>query len=159
MTNLTYNEPAIGIIRPATHEDCLIIGNNLRQREAMEIWGYDNSLPVEGVTKSFNKSVVKMTIEHDGVPVCLFGIMLINGIATLWLMPTDQLSSIGRIFVRNTKLWLKKMLENYPILVAYVDFRNDESKRWLRWVGGKECGKVFMGISNSPFIKFEFRKD
>ena len=159
MTDLTYNDSVVGIIRPSTHEDCLIVGSNLREREAQEIWGYDNSLPVEGVTKSFNKSVIKMTILHNDKPVAMFGIMILNDVPTLWLMPTDDLSNIGRNFVRNTSEWIQKMLVEYPTLVAYVHWANDESLKWMRFIDGKEVGRVFMGITNSPFIKFEFRKE
>jgi hypothetical protein len=156
MRDLTYHNSVVGTIRPSHHGDCLVVGSNLREREAMEIWGYDNSLPVEGVTKSFNKSVVSMTIEHDGHPIAMFGIMLINGIATLWLMPTEDLNIIGRNFLRNTREWIEKMLEEYPTLVAYVDCRNDESVKWMRFVGGNGDGVVHMGISGMPFIKFIF---
>jgi hypothetical protein len=156
MVDLTYKDEVVGTIRPSRHEDCLVVGNNLRQQEAMEIWGYDNSLPVEGVTNSFNKSVVSMTILHDDVPVAMFGIMLLNEIPTLWLMPTDDLKIIGINFIRNTYEWINKMLVDYPTLVAYVDMRNTESLRWMRFVGGRAVDTVFMGMDGMPFRKFEF---
>ena len=158
MTDLTYKDEVVGTIRPATHEDCLIVGNNLRDREAQEIWGYDNSLPVEGVTKSFNKSVVKMTILHDDKPIAMFGIMIEKDIPTLWLMPTNDLEKIGRNFVRNTKEWINKMLEEYPMLTAYVNCMNEESERWMAFVGGKYIRKVFMGKDSAPFWEFKFHR-
>jgi len=157
--DLTYKDEVVGIIRQATHEDCLIVGSNLRIREMQEIWGYDNSLPVEGVTNSFNKSVVSMTILHDDKPVAIFGIMILKEVPTLWLMPTNDLEKIGRNFVRNTKEWINKMLEEYPTLVAYVHWANDESLQWMNFVGGRQIEKVFMGKDNSPFWKFEFKKN
>ena len=159
MTNLTYNDSVVGIIRPSTHEDCLFVGSNLREREAQELWRYDNSLPVQGVTNSFNKSVVSMTILHEDKPVAMFGIMILNDIPTLWLMPTDNLSSIGRNFVRNTSEWIQKMLIDYPTLVAYVHWANDESLKWMEFVGGRQIEKVFMGYDSSAFWKFEFKRN
>jgi len=156
--DLTYKDKSVGIIRPSTHEDCLIVGSNLREREMQEIWGYNNSLPVEGVTNSFNTSVVKMTIEHDGKPIAMFGIMILNEVPTLWLMPTNDLEKIGRNFVRNTKEWINKMLEEYPTLVAYVNCLNEESERWMVYVGGQYIRKVFMGKDNAPFWEFKFRR-
>lgn len=159
MTNLTYNDTIVGTIRPSHHGDCLIVGHNLREREAQELWGYDNSLPVEGVTNSFNKSVVSMTIEHDNIPVAMFGIMILKDVPTLWLMPTDDLGKIGRNFVRNTREWINKMLMDYSTLTAFVDNRNKESLRWMSFVGGKMVDTIFMGKDSMPFRKFIFERD
>lgn len=157
MIDLTYCEPKVGIIRPSHHGDCLSVGANLREQDALERWNYDRMLPVEGVTDSFNRSSIAMTIEKDGVPIAMFGVIE-KPEPTLWLCPTDKLNTISRIFVRNTRQWIDKMLSHYPYLVAYVDVRNTESLRWIKFVGGKLVDTIFMGRDDLPFRKFEFKR-
>lgn len=155
MLDLTYCEPIVGKIRPSIKSDCIIIGENLRDQAALEMWNYDRSSPVESCLNSFTKSFVKMTIEHNNIPIAMFGIMLIPE-PTLWMLTTDGLENIGRNFVRNTRSWINKMLVDYPTLVAYVDIRNKESIKWLEFIGGKMVDTVFMGIDDLPFRKYEF---
>ena len=73
-------------------------------------------------------------------------------------MPTNDLKNIGRNFVRYTKEWIGRMLNDHPTLVAYVDNRNTESLKWMRFVGGREVDVVFMGKDGMPFRKFEFKR-
>ena len=99
-----------------------------------------------------------MTIEHDGMPVAMFGIMIIDGTPTLWMLKTDGLKEIRRNFLRNTKIWIEKILLEYPYLVAFVDCRNKDSIRWLRVAGGEMIDIVYMGMDDRPFMKFIWEK-
>ena len=156
MVNLTYHDKSVGDIRLATKSDCFVIGNNLADQDAIELWNYDRSSPIEACLNSFNKSAVAMTIEHNNRCVAMFGIMVLNDVPTLWMLKTNGLKLIGRNFVRNTKEWIGKMLLDYPVLIAYVDMRNVESRRWMDFIGAKWDGKVKMGVDMMEFQRYKF---
>lgn len=101
-----------------------------------------------------------MTITHKEKPVAMFGIIpkdMSSGI--LWMLTTNELNNIGRLFVRNCKEWFKEMLEIYPILDGFVDLRNKESIRWLTYIGVTWGDFKTMGIDNMTFKSFNFRKN
>lgn len=158
MSYLTYHDDVVGDIRVAEKSDCIKIGENLREQDALELYNYDRSSPVEACLNSFSKSTIAMTVEHDNIPIAMFGIMVIDDVPTLWMLTTDGLKSIGRNFVRNTRDWINKMLEIYPVLTAYCDCRNKESERWLEYSGGMFGGVFEMGMDKMPFYKYTFRR-
>ncbi len=160
MSILTYHDEIVGTIRPSIKQDCDIIGRDMRKQDAMETWNFDRSFPLTAVRKSFDKSIISMTIEHAGIPIAMFGIMpkdMTSG--TLWMFTTDGLKNIGRPFVRNCKKWFNDMLDIYPNLEGCVDLRNKESLRWLTYLGATWGDIETMGVDNMPFKKFSFSKN
>lgn len=156
---LTYKDKIVGTIRTSTLKDCAIIAGRLRKQDTIELWSYDRSTPIEGVIKSFKQSIVSMTIEHDEIPIAIFGIIprdMSSG--TLWMFTTDGLKDIGRPFVRNCKKWFLDMLEIYPTLYGCVDLRNSESGKWLTYIGAKWGEIENMGVDKMPFRNFTFTK-
>lgn len=158
MSYLTYHDDIVGDIRIAELSDCEIIGSNLREQDALEMYNYDRSSPIQAVINSFNRSMIAMSVEHNNQVVAMFGIMIIDEVPVLWMLTTSGLKNIGRNFVRNTKSWINKMLEIYPELIGYCDLRNQESIKWLSYSGALWRETVNMGIDKMPFKKFIFRK-
>lgn len=157
--SLTYQDSKVGIIRYCKDKDVVFIGNNMRKQDVMEMWNYDRSTSMIAAWNSYNKSIITMTIEHEGNPVALFGIIpkdLSSG--TIWMLATDDLKKIGRPFVRNCKKWFNDMLEIYPNLDGYVDLRNTDSIRWLTYIGATWGEVENLGIDKMPFRKFSFVK-
>ena len=159
--NLTYKDSVVGVIRPSIKPDCDIIGRDMRKQDAMEMWCFDRSFPKTAVRNSFNKSIISMTIEHDLKPIAMFGIFprdMDSG--TLWMFTTDGLKAngFGRPFVRNCKQWFNDMLEIYPTLYGCVDMRNQESIRWLTYLGATWGTTENMGMDKLPFRNFTFTK-
>jgi len=155
--NLTYQDEKVGKIRYAVLSDCEAIGKNMRAEDALEMWSYDRSRPTQACIKSFSKSMVTMTIEHDGIPVVMFGLMPKDmSTGTLWMFTTDGIKDIGRLFVRNSKRWIEEMLNIYPTLEGFVDLRNEESIKWLTFLKVNWGETVSIGIDKMPFRKFTF---
>jgi len=77
----------------------------------------------------------------------------------LWLITTEGIKNIGRIFVRNCKRWFYTMLEIYPKLYGMTDKRNAESIRWLTYIGVKWGNDITAGIDNMSFKTFKFSKE
>lgn len=158
---LTYHNEIVGTIRPSVKEDCFAIAKNMRKQDALGAWSVLRFSPIEMAMYSFNKSFVSMTIEHNGIPVAMFGIMaknLMDDSGILWLLTTDGINDIGRIFVRNSKKWIQDMFEFYPLLQGLVDLRNTVSVRWLNYLGCEWGITIPYGIDKMPFKYFSFRK-
>ncbi len=159
MSDLTYHNDKIGTIRFSAIDDCEIIGRNMREQDAIEIWNYNRLSPIKAVIDSYTRSIISMTIEHENNLVAMFGIMPTGMSAgTLWMFTTDGMKDIGRPFVRNCKRWFNEMLEIYPNLQGCVDLRNKESIRWLTYVGATWGEIETMGIDKMPFRRFTFSK-
>ena len=159
--NLTYNDPIVGIIRPSVKKDCIHIGYHMCKQDALEMWCFDRSSPIEATMNSFRKSLVSMTITHGGKPIAMFGIMPHNmSSGVLWMLTTDGLrdGSFGRPFVRNCRRWIKAMLEIYPVLFGMVDIRNKESLKWLTYIGAELKEDIICGTDKLPFKPFIFIK-
>ncbi len=157
---MTYQDPIIGTIRPSERKDCVHIGFNMREQDAMEMWSYDRSTPIEAAFNSFDKSIISTTILHNEKPVAMFGVMPRDfSSGFLWMLTTDGIKDIGRPFVRNCKKWIDDLLEVYPTLYGYVDLRNSESFRWLTFLGATWGPVETMGIDNMSFRHFSFTKN
>lgn len=158
--NLTYEDKIVGTIRPSTKKDCVHIGYFMREQDAMEMWSAFRYSPIEAALDSYKKAFISLTIEKDGKPIVMFGIMpksMASG--AMWLLSTNGIYKIGRIFVRNSKAWVSDMLEFYPHLWGMVDLRNTVSKRWLDYLGCKWGDIIPYGIDKMPFQYFEFKKE
>lgn len=157
--NLTYHDEIVGTIRPSIKEDCVTIARNMRKQDAIEMWSYDRSSPLQACLSSFNKSLICMTIEHEGTPIAMFGVLTVNmSSGILWMLTTDGLeaNNFGRPFVRNCKRWFNAMLEIYPLLYGMVDVRNEKSIKWLTYIGATWGENIISGIDNVPFKPFKF---
>lgn len=155
--SLTYHDPIVGTIRASVEEDCKIIALNIRKQDAIEIFSYDRSDPLQATIKSFNRSIISMTIEHNKIPIVMFGIIpndMSSGM--IWMITTEGIKDIGRVFVRNCKACFKSMLEIYPKLYGMVDLRNKESIKWLTYIGVSWGNDITAGIDNLPFKTFKF---
>lgn len=158
--NLTYHNEVVGNIRMSKIEDCSVIAENIRKQDAVEMWNFYRISPLECIRRSFNRSIISMTIEHGNVPIVMFGIIphdMSSGM--IWMITTDGIKNIGRVFVRNCKKWFQAMLEFYPKLYGMVDLRNTESIRWLTYIGVSWGNDITAGADNMPFKTFKFSKE
>lgn len=83
---------------------------------------------------------------------CAWGIIpasFLSDQAYLWLWHNDLVKEHKFIFVRSSQRVVENILEKYPALCGYTDQRNDDSVRWLRWLGA-EFGEPVK--SYTPFI-------
>lgn len=88
-------------------------------------------------------------------PVCAWGLMpptLLSDNAYLWLYTTEGIRGHEFIFVRNSQIAVKQMLEEYPLICGHTLKDSEGSIRWLKWLGAKflEPG--------TKYVPFEIRK-
>ena len=78
-----------------------------------------------------------------------------NGSA--WLLATPELAKVARVFVVESRLYVRRMLEVFPVVMNFVDQRNAVSLRWLRWLGARFDEPRAYGALGLPFVPFQMR--
>lgn len=76
----------------------------------------------------------------DGKIAAFWGIMLptlISDRAYLWLYTTPALDNHKFVFVRQSQVWIKETLKEFPLIVGHALAGEDKSIRWLKWLGAK----------------------
>ena len=76
----------------------------------------------------------------DGKVAAFWGIMLptlISDRAYLWLYTTPVLDNHKFVFVRQSQVWIKETLKEFPLIVGHALSGEDKSIRWLKWLGAK----------------------
>jgi len=163
-TKIYYNKNRV-MVREAQISDVLIMGGNLREADKDEVWASHHYTSENALLFSFNSSTFCFTVENKGVPVAMFGISpftLLDDKASIWLLAADSfdtwIKKNRKEFIRQSKVFIKFMLEQYPLLENYVDIRNIPSVKWLRICGAKiEDAKPY-GIEKLPFHYFAFKR-
>lgn len=98
--------------------------------------------------------------EHEGKIVALFGFVPAGALserAFPWLVGRPELSRIPGMLKRLSLRYCGVTLEEYPLLVNYVDARNTLSVRWLRSIGFDIHPAERFGVAGLPFHRFEMR--
>lgn len=74
----------------------------------------------------------------DGKLACVWGLMpptILSNRAYLWLYTTDVVKEHTFIFIRQSQIAVKQMLEEYSELYGYAEVGNHKAITWLRWLG------------------------
>lgn len=144
-------------IRKSKRRDIRKLSGRLREADAQELLAAGNTSIESALAQSFSSSTHRRTIELDGVPVGMFGIVpetLIGDIANVWLLGTPELAQIKKTFVRQSRRVIAEFLLHYPVLWNVVDVRYVSAIRWL-----ESCGAVFDEGSAIPgFRRFSIRR-
>ena len=154
---MKYNKDNI-TVTDSEYKDVLNMQDNLTADDVVEIEAMGMT-SLECLTASYNDSIYKYTCKVKGVPVCMFGLnpdSLLGDKAKIWMLATDELKTIQRRFARHSKEVVREYLEDYPLLYNYIDVRNTESIKWLKWLGAKMLHAVPYGINGESFFYFEF---
>jgi hypothetical protein len=72
--------------------------------------------------------------------VCVWGIILpttFSNSAYLWMAHTEELGRHPFVFIRQSQIEIRKLLEVYPQIIGHAVIDNDKAKRWLRWLGAE----------------------
>ena len=129
------------MIRTSVESDIGRIAGRMRESDCVEVWKSHNHSPADALKYSYEISPMCMTLVHKGEPVAMFGLCPDGPEqpkqATVWLLGTDQLRYIWRIFLKLSVECVSWMLEIYPVLYNFVDAENHTSIRWLTWLGAR----------------------
>lgn len=158
---MTYYDRNNIRVRDTIPQDVEYLKSRLRQSDIEEVWASHHHTPEEALTLSYRESVLCFTIQVKDTPIAMFGIVaetILGNRATVWLLASDDMKKIQHRFLRYSKAFIQKMLSFYSLLYNFVDMRNLDSRRWLKWCGA-EMGQVCAyGIEKQAFQYFQFRR-
>lgn len=144
--------------RAAVVEDAGWFEPRLRQADREELTAASGP----DVLKTLRRAI---TLSHGRAYVvegaALFGfvpVSLMSDTAIPWLVGTDALLRMGRTLNRMGKAYCAETLRDYPVLVNFVDVRNEASIRWLKRLGFEFGDPVPFGVEQRPFMRFEMRQ-
>lgn len=145
------------IIRESKASDITALSGSLREADSLEAVAQGYTSPKEALRRSFGGSIQRYTVEVNGMPVAMLGLVETNTrAANVWLLGGNGLSDIKKSFVKLSRVMIKGFLSQYPILWAQVDARYTKTRRWLEWLGA-EMGETY-SLNGVEFNNFVFRR-
>ena len=137
-------------------EDIKYLAQRLRYEDKQEIIASTGLKPYEALLKGYLENVIVFTIVNTkNKPVGIFGVNDCgNGLGAIWLVATNDLSTVQISFLRQCREVVKVFNNKYKILWNFVDCRNSLHIKWLKWCGFKFINKQKYGVLNKPFYEF-----
>ncbi len=144
-------------IRRSKRRDIRKISGRLREADAQEVLAAGSASVEDALAYSFKSSTKRFTVEIDGLPVGMFGLVpetILGDIANVWMLGTTEMARIKKTFVKLSRGVIADFLVDYPVLWNVVDVRYAPAIRWL-----ESCGAVFDEGSAIPgFRRFSIRR-
>jgi hypothetical protein len=92
----------------------------------------------------------------DNMPISLFGVApMADHIGSPWMLGTEELYEHPRELVVFGRRYISLMTGAYPVLLNYVDARNEKSVRWLKRMGFQFADPEPLGPYGIPFHRFQ----
>jgi hypothetical protein len=147
-------------IREATQQDAVWFATRLRAADKREAIAATGKSPIVALMASVAMGN-SFVAEHDGEPVAVFGLPIINSIPRVgvpWLMGTDTLDDIRLTFGLTSVKIIDDWMEQTDEMVNYVDSRHHRAVRWLKWLGFDMGEALPHGPYGVPFRKFTWHR-
>lgn len=147
------------LVRGSLEEDILSVAAKLRREDSIEVLAQGYATPQQAITESFRASTIRFTLEKDGEPIAMFGLVpdsILGDKAAVWLLGTDDIATVKKSFCEFSRKVIKYFVGQYPILFAQVDGRYAKTHRWLEWLGAKKGAEYRLG--GAVFNDFYFVK-
>lgn len=148
------------IVREATLKDVFELAPILREADKAEVYAATGEPPEVTLQRSFSISRQVWAVEDEGQCHMLFGVapFPLTGYeyaGVPWMLASDRIHAFKTPFLKQSRLYVQKMHDLYPLLINYADNRNEVALRWLHWCGF-EFTKVIpdFGFEQRPFIEF-----
>ena len=137
-------------------EDIKYLALRLRYEDKQEIIASTGLKPYEALLKGYLENVIVFTIVNTkNKPVGIFGVNDCgNGLGAIWLVATNDLSTVQISFLRQCREVVKVFNNKYKILWNFVDCRNSLHIKWLKWCGFQFINKKQYGVLQKPFYEF-----
>lgn len=125
-----------------------------------------DQVPLRAMIHSLNLTIREEEIMHqccmistkvwsgvvDGEVIAIWGVVpptLLSSQAYLWLYHTEKIKDHQFVFIRRSQIAIKELLEEFDTIIGHVLVGNDDSIRWLKWLGARFLEPDGMKI---PFV-------
>jgi hypothetical protein len=144
-------------IIPAKREHAQILAGDMRDADVAELWDGLRLRPLDAVEHSLKVSRDPKTGLADGRVVVMFGVAQLSQLSRTgypWLLSAKDINKHAKQFLRQTQHFLGEMRQEFSLLENYVDARNRQAIRWMRWMGFEIHPPTPFGIDQLPFHRF-----
>lgn len=147
--------------RPLRPDDLpSVFALDLRQDDVDEIRAATGLDPEMGLLYSIAVSEHVWVVVHEGNIEGVFGVAYLNPGAQPWFVATDKFKEFRWAFAKESKKFVKRLLDDYGFLANYVSSKHEAAIRWLRWLGFTISeDEVFLHDEDVPFHYFYMCKE
>ena len=146
--------------RPSILQDVVDVSENMRPEDAAELYAVSGDSPKGGLLYCYLASKPCMTmVSRHGYVMGMYGVIPEReGVGRIWMlgrneMTTDKLDRIT--FLRQAKIELNKLHDQYKLLFNQIDARNQIHIDWIRWMGFTIIKRhSHWGLEGRPFYEF-----
>lgn len=135
---------------------------DLREADKQEILASTGANPVKIITQSVLMSDKSFAVSVSGQLLYIIGVVkpsLLGFSGIPWLLGTNEIKNHKRDFLKSSYELLKAEQKELLSMHNYVDARNKDSIKWLRFMGFElEDAKPY-GVMQKPFHRFSWRKN
>jgi len=149
------------MVRETNPLDIAPVVGRMRRKDEDEVIASGFSSAEEALSYSFGVSQQCYTIERNGLPLAMFGLVRSpdqDGVGIVWFLGTDEMKTIKKSFVKQSRVVIAKFLEVYPVLTNWVDAKYTEAISWLESCGAEFDPPVAVGRNGAMFTRFEIRR-
>lgn len=143
-------------IRAARLEDIEPVASAMRLRDVEEVRAATGLDPHAALRHCLDGDGLFWTLLDESGPYAIYGVSHVAlDVGSPWYLATDRMYRHKRFFLRATPIFVRHMLDRFPVLMNYVDFRHGDSVRWLHFAGFT-FDKIIpdFGYERRPFIRF-----
>lgn len=139
-------------------ESIRFIAENMRDADAKEVLSTRGYTPLGALKASINLSGYHKVVHFDDVPTAVFGVTfrtVLKHSGSPWLLGTDNLFNYKRELLYYSPIVIEEMMRVCERLENYVHVDNNQSIRWLKWLGFSFDDPAPYGVAGDNFQRFE----
>ena len=146
--------------RASVLQDVVDVAESMRPEDAAELYAVSGDTPKGGLLYCYLRSKPCMTmVSRHGYVMGMYGVIPEgDGVGRIWMlgrneMTTDKLDRFT--FLKQAKIELDKLQEEYKLLFNQIDGRNQIHIDWIRWMGFTIIKRhPHWGLESRPFYEF-----
>jgi hypothetical protein len=142
----------------ATIADAVEMAPHMRTVDRHEVMASGGHTPLAALARSIDSSFESYTTRVDGLIACIYGVGAIDPndrtLGSPWMLGTHVLRDHPATLARLSRAWIDDISSRYVLLVNYVDARNQDSIRWLDWLGFEIHAPTPYGVDLRDFHRF-----
>lgn len=143
--------------RPTVLADVEYLAENLSKKDQEELYASLGMENYAALSWSFfvSKECNTIIMPDDSIGG-IFGVSNpTEGMGCPWLMGTDRIPEITIPFLKQSRKWVEEQNKKYPLLMNFVDERNDRAIQWLKFLGFTFIKRIEKhGHGEVPFYQF-----
>lgn len=141
---------------PATRAMVVDLAPRLRKADVDEVYAATGRKARDALIEAFDLADHVSALLVDGRCEAVAGTVPhpTDGLGVIWMLASDKATLKRRPFLETNRGFIAECLERHEALSNFVDERNTQAIRWLRWLGFRILDPRPFGFLGLPFRQF-----